>query len=301
MKAIFTTGSSYWANYLARHLNEISHRATSVGLHPFHLCRIFGDFSRHILVVGIGGDLTAKKSIIWTMLAMWWLAHRRRGSITLYWIGGDVVTATLGVSPLLRRLWAVMGVKHIAGAPWFVEELAEAGVDARYVLFPYDTSAATAMRASSGSESERLSVLCYLLPSAWGNLSGRRIMRLATLTPNSDWTAMGMGKGDVPHGEEVPANVKFIGWVDNPLEVLAANDVFIRLVAHDAYSGMVRDAQAMGKLVIYNMPVRGVVDPTGMDDETLASALTGEASTNVSGLTLPDFSEQVKSLSNAIS
>ncbi len=300
MRGIFTTGSAYWARYLAERLNSNGYVASSVGLHPFQLCRIFSDPSRNVLAIGLGGDLTLKKGAIWAILAIWWLLRRRPGSITLYWIGGDVVTAKLGVSRSLRVLWTAMEVKHIAGAPWFADELADVELKVTSVLFPYNTDLAKSMRSEVVKERGRPSVLCYLLPSAWENLNGSRMLRLAALTPNSDWTVMGMLKRDVPANEVIPDNVNFIGWVNNPLDVLAANEILIRLASHDAYSGMVRDAQAMGKIVLYNMPVHGVVDTTGMIDETIAAILIGGVRQSSHGLSLPQFSEQIKLLADAV-
>ncbi|WDR07285.1 hypothetical protein PSQ90_07660 [Devosia rhodophyticola] len=303
MRDVFIVGSQYWAGYLAAQLSARGYGADQVAHRPLQMCRIFFQPSRNVLVVGLGGDLTFKKFMIWAVVTLHWVLHRRDGGIILYWIGGDVVAAKHGSSRSLRQLWAFTRARHIAGAPWFVDELRALGVNASPVLFPYNTSIAASMRSSSVRENDQTTVCCYLLPSTWESQYGARLMRLASLLPDTSWTIMGMTQEQVPVNEVVPDNVEFLGWVGNPLEILAANDVYVRLVSHDAYSGMVRDAQAMAKTVLYNMPVQGVVDTTGMDDKAIATFIRNhscETNQRSEGMSLPPFHDQIQVLAEAV-
>lgn len=254
---------------------------------------------RSILVLGLGGDLTPKKFIIWAAITFHWMLHGRVGCITLYWIGGDVVAAKGGISPFLRRLWSIIGVRHIAGAPWFVDELCAADVSVSPVLFPYDTSAASSLGRNAVRTQDRTGVTCYLRPSTWESQYGARMMQLASMLPETRWTVIGMTRDEVPEDQAVPTNVDFLGWVDDPLHILASNDVLIRLASHDAYSGMVRDAQAMGKRVLYNMPIQGAVDIAAMENEAIANMIQIDYDVperSSEGLFLPSFNEQIQLL-----
>lgn len=301
MKSVFTIGSQYWAKYISDLLNTHGITSECTPHRPLPLLGTIFKPGRSILVIGLGGDLTPKKFIIWAAVTLHWLLHGRVGSVTLYWIGGDVVAAKGGISPFLHRLWSIIGVRHIAGAPWFVDELCAANVSASPVLFPYDTSAAASLGREAVRKKDRTGVTCYLRPSTWESQYGARMMQLALMLPETRWTVVGMARDEVPEGQAVPTNVEFLGWVDNPLHILAANDVLIRLASHDAYSGMVRDAQAMGKRVLYNMPVQGAVDISAMDNEAIANLIQADhdlTEQNHRGLPLPHFDDQIRLLVN---
>ena len=101
MRQLLIIGSPYWGRYLCNSLaNEgvaaryITHRG---------LLRIFSDRSATLLAVGYGTQLSPKRTLIWMLVVLWWLLHRRRESLVLYWIGTDVTRAREG-SKMLRRI-----------------------------------------------------------------------------------------------------------------------------------------------------------------------------------------------------
>jgi hypothetical protein len=191
-----------------------------------------------------------------------------------------------------------------------VAELKQANVEAEPVTFPYDTTAAR--QSEVKKRGDRLQLLSYLRAASWQNLKGSRILRIASLAADCDWKVVGMDRDEVPAGEVVPSNLEFLGWVSDPLLHLEQCDIFIRLVGHDAYSGMVRDAQAMGKTVIYSMPVDDVICVSGMTDDAIVNilhdigsgrgGLLNERADGPEGgrLVLSTFGEQIRRLADVV-
>jgi hypothetical protein len=237
------------------------------------LLRIFSDRSATLLAVGYGTQLSPKRTLIWMLVVLWWLLHRRRESLVLYWIGTDVTRAREG-SKMLRRILKWVGTKHICGAPWFVDTLRQSGISAQPVLFPYDTGPAQEL-AQSQPCSDKLRISTYLTRGGWSNMNGPRILDLAENTPWAKWQVVGMKASDIPDARQPPSNMDFLGWVSDPLSALAASHIFVRIVDHDAYSGMVRDAQAMGRIVLYSKPVKGTIDVFGKSVFEVVEILVG--------------------------
>lgn len=273
MTKLLLLGSPYWCRYLCTHLAREGVDARHIAHRPEDLLRLFFHRKATILAVGFGASLSFKRAIIWLIVLLWWLLHRRKESIVQYWIGSDVARAQEGgVNKAMFDLLSRMGARHICGAPWFVEQLRRAGIDAEPVLFPYDTGEA-ADHPSTAPEPPPLRALAYLTPGSWQNMNGNRILELAKLAPDIQWDVVGMNDKDLPGQQTPPLNMRFLGWVDDPLAVMASCHVFVRLANHDAYSGMVRDAQTMGKAVLYTKPVEGCINVAGKTTGEIAEIL----------------------------
>lgn len=271
------------------------------------MLKIFPNRGAKLLMVGYGTRFSPKRAAIWLIVFTWWLSHRRKPSVFVYWIGTDVACSGIGSgSRLLVWLLARMHARHLCGAPWFVETLSACGINAQPVLFPYDTAAALDL-AENVPDPKPFRILVYLTPGSWENMNGTTLLRLARQTPDLEWSVIGMQCSQIPGGQLSPSNMRFLGWVESPLTVLSASHAFIRIADHDAYSGMVRDAQAMGKIVLYSKPVDGVIDISGKSDIEVADILIrisrGEgvvASMEADDHSLPPFKDQVKNLIKAL-
>lgn len=306
MRKLLITGSPYWSRYLRNLLvkegveaRHVSHRG---------LGRIFSDRSATLLAVGYGTELSPKRILIWVLIIFWWLLHRRRGSVVLYWIGTDVTRAQAG-SKLLRRILEWIGAKHICGAPWFVDALRQAGISAQSILFPYDTGPARKL-AQSRPGADTLRISTYLTHGGWSNMNGFHILNLGENTPWAKWQVVGMKASDIPDSRQPPSNMDFLGWVSDPLSTLAASHVFVRIVDHDAYSGMVRDAQAMGRTVLYSKSVEGTIDVSGKSLLEVVDILTvlkeslvrngHHVSSEKASINLPPIGQQAIALINVL-
>ncbi|MDR7028996.1 hypothetical protein [Rhizobium rosettiformans] len=311
MSNVYFIGSKYWCDYLAEKLgDERGLRATAVDLSSIKsLSQMFDRRGVTIVVVGLGARVSPKRIAIWAMLVAFWIRGFSSNRIVFYWIGSDVLS--LGSNRYARifsKLTKLFRAKHICGAPWFVDELQRYGIRAQPVLFPYDTEAAS-VYADAPLPVNPFTICTYLTSNGWKTLEGHRILHIAAQTPDVRWVVMGMNENDIPKSEAVSSNVTFTGWVDNPLAVQSRCHALLRLVRHDAFSGVVRDALAMRRLVLYSLPVKGAYNVGGKSDCEIADIVNNFAagsrysySADVHDVqeTLKPFAEQIDDLRRAI-
>lgn len=304
MRRVFVLGNRYWSRHITKLLIEQGVPAEYVDRKPQHLWRIFSDLDARLLLVGLGGPPGKERFGIWAFVLSWWALHRRRDSIIVYWIGTDVLgSLTARGQALMDKMIRLTGAKHIAGAPWFSESLARRGLAVETVLFPYDTARAVAY-PQPFLAAEPYRICTYLAPAGWANAHGDETLAVARMTPSVQWTVMGMSADQAP-GESIPQNMTFLGWVDDPLKVISESHALIRWVDHDAYSGVVREAQAMGKTVLYSLQVKGIVSIAGMEPEQVADQInrvaTGTRIETDQGYEITPYEAQIRQLAEIVS
>lgn len=310
MRRVFFLGSSFWRVYLVERMrssNSICAQEADWGSRE-SLKKLFKRRGTTAVVVGLGANISLKRIAIWTMLALFWLRGAGSNRLIFYWIGTDVLSLKRNrFSWLYARLTRMLKVQHICGAPWFVEELAENGIESESVLFPYDTEPA-AMLSSRRPVSKPFKICVYLKAGGWDKLHGHRTLGIAAQTLDVQWVVMGMAANDLPATEKLPSNVTFTGWVSDPLAVQAECHAMFRLVEHDAFCGVVRDALAMGKVVLYSLPVSGVINIGAMADSEIAAVINDLASDRrpscendkIEAIALPPYIEQISRLQRAL-
>jgi glycosyltransferase involved in cell wall biosynthesis len=74
------------------------------------------------------------------------------------------------------------------------------------------------------------------------------VMKLAAAFPEVLFVIM----GDHGEGMEAPANVKFLGRLDDMNQVYSWISVYLRLLRHDSLSAMVLETLARGRYVVYS-------------------------------------------------
>lgn len=209
------------------------------------------------VIVRVGfrpGALTARGiafDLLWTAIAR----INRSAALVTYWIGSDVLATVRSsgkTSPLGRRI--IEQSEHWAGAPWFVGSLARVGILARSMVFPSELPVAATVALP-----ETFKVASYvpnLRPRFYGSDT---IIFLANEFPDIDFVIFG-GTGesdDWPN--QVPPNVRFLGWVDSMSDVYSDVVAVLRLVEHDAIGGSVREALACARHVIYTFDIPHVM------------------------------------------
>jgi hypothetical protein len=311
MKSVYFLGSKYWRDYLAAKLGENGgFRAVALDWSSIKsLSQAYRRPGAVVVVVGLGARVSPRRLAIWATLAAFWIRGRGSNRLVFYWIGTDVLSLNDNPSSrIYAKVTRLFRVKHICGAPWFVDELRQHGISAQCVLFPYDTEPA-AQYADALLPAQPFKICTYLTSAGWKTLEGQRTLRIAMQTPNVRWTVMGMNANDIPKGETIPSNVAFTGWVDDPLAVQAQCHALLRLVQHDAFSGVVRDALAMRRIVLYSLPIAGGLDIGGKSDSEIAFMINKLATSSEHAVCnkvkdfkniLKPFTEQIAALRRAL-
>jgi glycosyltransferase involved in cell wall biosynthesis len=175
------------------------------------------------------------------------LARLKGKRIVSHWIGTDVMRYH-GRLNLIRciSVWVHQHFVNLqlADSEVIQEELKRIGIEARLVrLLPQ------AIVAEVSSLPEKPVVLSYWDDSRFGFYGGKTVFALARAFPEVKFLIVrASGKGLT----EVPANVQFVGPVDNMPEIYRKCTCLIRMPQHDGLSAMVLEAMANGRYVIYN-------------------------------------------------
>ena len=235
-------GSPFWCRHLTGLLNEhqLLHAYTWKNAIRWILSR-----NKSVCLVGLGPPDTYKRFVYHSAAYL----MQKVGIISkrvIYWIGSDV-------SRLKAHSRFVAGCSNIAGSSWLADEVRGNGYICEERLFPVELPVTGALPFP---DSERLQVLCYV-PDAHHDLHGSSEIRaLVEYFSDIEFTVIG---GDGTWWPESPANVRFLGWVDDQLGCLANAHVVLRRTAHDSLSAFVREGLVAGRHVIFTYDVPGVI------------------------------------------
>jgi hypothetical protein len=235
-------GSPYWCRHLVGLLNE----------HQFlraytwkNTIRWITSRNKSVCLVGLGPPDTYKRFLYHGAAYV----MQRLGIIrkrVIYWIGSDVIR-------LKANSRFVAGCLNIAGSSWLAEEVRDNGYTCEERLFPVELPVSGALPFP---ESKRLQVLCYV-PDEHHYLHGSdEICALVEHFSSVEFTVIG---GDGTWWPDSPANIRFLGWVDDPVGYLAGAHVVLRRTAHDSLSAFVREGLVAGRHVIFTYKVPGVI------------------------------------------
>lgn len=173
--------------------------------------------------------------------------HRRGLVQVMHWIGSDV--AAIAGLPRWRRAWWVARARrivdlHLADSPELAEEIIRLGLPPPRVvrLLP------VTLRARPSPPPAPFSVLSYWSDATFRFYRGDWVLRLAREFPRIPFRVVGRCRA-VPGA---PANVEFLGWVEDMAPRYDQASVLIRLPEHDSISVMVLEMLARGRHAIYS-------------------------------------------------
>lgn len=310
MSRVSIIGSPYWTDYIARSGLDAAFWVTpfprfrSLLRAPWRLA-----LSDDVIVLGHGVPDRMARFVWFFLFVLLWALGPRRPHLFLYWIGTEILRPAAPWQWRLYRWFAARRRVHvICGAPWFKDMLAERGLTAAPVLFPYDTAAAAAL-ADTWPTDEKLIASTYLTPSHWENSRGDWIVALCEAWPDVRWKIIGLSPDTAPDALRRLENVELCGWVSDPQAVVSACHAFLRLTRHDAYAGTVRDAQVMQRIVIFTKPIGDCIQVSSGDPKEVKAVFSGIvadfalgdperiAHLRSSGAKVPSLEEGTKALS----
>lgn len=174
--------------------------------------------------------------------------------ILWHWIGSDVtlLAEILQLRDWRSRLkqWVYRRARfHAADSPELVEELQA-----------YDVSSTVIRLLPERIEAQVLplppifTVLSYWSPGRQDFYRGEIVLKLAQEFPDVSFLILGVDRDD---GPAAPANVRYLGFVEDVESVYAQSSVLIRLPQHDSLSAMALEMLARGRYVIYNKRIEG--------------------------------------------
>jgi hypothetical protein len=171
-----------------------------------------------------------------------------RAGAVHYWQGTDVLNSLADARAGRLRPGPMAKARrdrHWTVAPWLVDELAEVGLESRFIAFPVSVDGLV--------PPERLpapfTVLTYIPDPRWEFYDGPAILQAARDLPELRFEVIG-GRG--LRAGQPPPNLTFFGWQDDVRPFLERATVAVRLVGHDGVAQSVREALLAGRHVIYS-------------------------------------------------
>lgn len=229
-----------------------------------------GRAARTLLHIALQPAATRRRFIFhWMQTATRPLRPKRKD--IHYWIGSDVLTICerAAGSDISAREWAELrAMRNIAGADHLAAELAAVGIDAESVPFP---GALTPPPQPAPPLPALMTVVSYV-PEGRRDFYGLPgILDAARSLPTVRFRIFGGTANGVP---DIPANVSFLGYVDDVGEVYANATVVVRHIAHDSVGGTVIEGLSYARHVIYTYDLPHTIRSHFDDPDSLTAALS---------------------------
>lgn len=249
MQSIVVTGFPKHAPYLARLLNECAAgvKAVSYTDSRIDVLRAAAHALHADASISFGGPRT--KELVQKVCDL------RRRPVIIHWAGSDVLTISKHPAELERlRLAKII---HWTSGPDLVDELEILGIRARYVA-----SASADIPKNICPLPGEFTVLTYL-PEPRREFYGQSYVWEAAKAL-SDVRFIAVGRG----GQEpaAPANVEYVGDVNDMNARYDSATVLLRLTQHDSLSQGVIEALAHGRHVIWTDWLPGCVHVESVDE-----------------------------------
>ncbi|HIP31258.1 MAG TPA: hypothetical protein EYG86_00705 [Crocinitomicaceae bacterium] len=171
------------------------------------------------------------------------LALKMKKKLMITWVGTDVLKAKNNKQP--NQLF-ITQAEHYCEVNWIQQELKEVNVNAEILNFFNFKEA----KKESFPENKRLQVLSYISKGREEYYGWKEVMQAAKQLPNVDFTIVGTDRS-----ENLPKNLKCLGWVENMDELFEQCHCTIRFLEHDGLSGFVLESLYRGKQVVYSEPL----------------------------------------------
>jgi hypothetical protein len=197
--------------------------------------------------------------------------------VFVIWAGTDVLRTAERPTTISQRTELV----HLAVAPWLVDELKAAGINASYIPI---IGVTPNLRAEIPKD--RFGVFTYLPEPRRAFYGKAHVYEVAQRMPDVQFSVIGSGG----HDPFAPKNVKFLGWLPNITSLIDASAVLLRVPEHDGMSLVVLEALARGRFVAWKYAVPGVQQVASSNDtyeylsELRARHKAGQLSLNTAGV-----------------
>ena len=176
------------------------------------------------------------------------VARACRVPIFVIWAGTDVQRLLEFPEAIPQSLRA--DITHLAVAPWLVDELRYAGINARYVPI-------IGMRPGIGSEisaADGFEVLSCLREPREDFYGRPHVYEVARRLPEVKFSIVGSGMSD----PLAPPNVSHFGWLPDITPLIDRCTMLLRVPDHDGMSLVVLEALARGRFAAWKYAIPGV-------------------------------------------
>jgi hypothetical protein len=243
MKKIITIGLPYFAEKITSELKLIDSEYSYINLDTYYS---YTDRLKFMFLLpfsktlySINGTIGKSKAISFAM------ALNKR--IVMHWVGSDILSAKNEYFNKKFNPDFISKCIHITDTPWFVEELAKIGINARYLpLINFSSK-----KVVNAPFPEKFNVLIYIPQNKQKFYGIERLVKISSCLPDIEFNVVGTKYPELP----CPSNVVFHGWVENIENYIKNSVVCIRIPEHDGLSFFVLESLFYMRYVLYNYPL----------------------------------------------
>jgi hypothetical protein len=172
------------------------------------------------------------------------LAFKLNKKVVMHWVGTDLLTAEKAYASGDYNRQFISNATHLTDTPWFVERLKALGIEnPQFIPLKGFSSDAKLMPLPKNFE-----VLCYI-PEHRAEFYGiQQAIEIALALPEITFNWLGIKQWK----EELPANVKLHGWVNNMGDFIHNSVVSLRMPKADGLSFFVLENLFNCRYVAYN-------------------------------------------------
>lgn len=228
------------------------------------------------------------------------LAIKLKKRVVFHWVGSDVMLAKEAVEKKTVDENFLSYPVHLTDSPWFVDDLKEIGIKAKYL--PLLTVENIPEKPIMSGE---FSILTYVPQDDQEFYGLPIIIEVAKQFPEIIFKIAGSKETSFP----LTPNIQLLGWIDNMKPLFEKSVVCIRFLKHDGLSFFVLESLLYGKYVIYNRSfdycnyASNVPEMISVISELYAKFRIGELAPNEDGreFVIREFSkENVLTLANIL-
>ncbi|MGQ9847188.1 MAG: hypothetical protein ACUVQP_06775 [Bacteroidales bacterium] len=171
------------------------------------------------------------------------LALMLKKKVVFHWVGSDVKAAQKAFAENNFDKKFIEKVTHLTDTPWYVEELKQIGIKARFqsLIVLKRTNEKLPLPAF-------FSALIYIPQNSQEFYGIYRLKNIAEHLPGIQFEVIGTKNPIIP----MPKNVVFHGWVKNTYTYIQNSCVCLRFPEHDGLSFFVLESLLLQRYVIYN-------------------------------------------------
>lgn len=291
---VLVFGQRRWGAYLARKMNEYGGAWSVVAEYRNMAAPDFrfpgiAAVKKADIIVRVGYPVGAPSIRGRAFDLLWKILHTINPSALYlhYWIGTDVQSVTRYRAAGRLRLGIfeeALGEMHATLTPWLVDELQKLSIDAVYL--PFDGLDLPSVEERELVLPSQFTVLTYIPDQRWAFYGGAQLIDVANRLPQVRFVVTA-GRGGWLRSR--PANVTFLGWRDDMVELYKNSTVVLRLAEHDALGCTVAEGLAMARHVIYDYPVPFTTTVGFADVDGVVEAIKQLQMSHDAGLLTPNM------------
>ncbi len=185
------------------------------------------------------------------------LAIKLKKRVVFHWVGSDLMLAKKEIENNTADRRFIDYPFHLTDSPWYVRDLKAIGINAKYIpLLSIDKI------PDEVEFPKTFNALAYIPQNDQEFYGFSTFIKLAKFFPEINFNIAGSSE----YSEDLPNNLKLLGWIKDMKPVFDNSIVSIRFPKHDGLSFFVLESLLYSRYVIYNYELDNCLVAKNIDE-----------------------------------